>query len=192
MSRFERAYCCSTVWRSSSSAIARELCAQRLGRDVLEIGVGSGSVAQRLLSDTPELVWTAIDIDPHMTQAAATRLRGFAGASVKTADATAMPFPDDSFDSVVSCLMLHHIIDWERALAEVARVLRPGGTFVGYDLVRTPLAALFHRLDGSPHRLIVPDDFRAECARNGLAISLRSRLLGHVMQFVAHKNTEEI
>jgi ubiquinone/menaquinone biosynthesis C-methylase UbiE len=176
------------MWRSSSSAVARELRAQRLGRDVLEIGAGSGSVAQRLLSDTAELAWTAIDIDPHMTQAAATRLRGFANASVKTADATAMPFPDDSFDSVVSCLMLHHIIDWERAVAEVARVLRPGGTFVGYDLVRTPLASLFHRLDRSPHRLLVPVDFRAECIRNGLTISLQSRLLGHVMRFVAHKN----
>ncbi|MGB6514508.1 MAG: class I SAM-dependent methyltransferase [Mycobacterium sp.] len=188
MSRFERAYCCSSVWRSSSSTIARELCAQRLGRDVLEIGVGSGSVAQQLLSDSPELAWTAIDIDPHMAQAAATRLRGFAGASVRTADATAMPFPDDSFDSVVSCLMLHHIVDWERAVAEVARVLRPGGIFVGYDLVRTPLASLFHRLDGSPHRLIVPEDFRAECARDGLTTNLQSQLLGHVMRFVARKN----
>ena len=88
--------------------------------------------------------------------------------------------------------MLHHIIDWERAVAEVARVLRPGGTFVGYDLLRTPLASLFHRLDGSPHRLLVPDDFRAECARNGLKVQLQSELLGHVMRFVALKNTEEI
>jgi hypothetical protein len=71
---------------------------------------------------------------------------------------------------------------------EVARVLRPGGTFVGYDLTRTPLASLFHRLDGSPYRLIVQDDFRAECARHGLTASLQSRLLGHVMRFVAHKN----
>jgi ubiquinone/menaquinone biosynthesis C-methylase UbiE len=180
------------VWRSSSSTIARELRPQRLGHDVLEIGVGSGSVAQQVLSDTPELAWTAIDIDPHMTQAAATRLRGFAGASVKTADATAMPFPDESFDSVVSCLMLHHIIDWERAVAEAARVLRPGGIFVGYDLTRTRLASLFHRLDGSPHRLIAPDDFRAECARHGLTVSLRSRLLGHVMQFAARKDVREI
>jgi ubiquinone/menaquinone biosynthesis C-methylase UbiE len=192
MSSFERAYCCSTVWRSSSSTIARELRPQRLGHDVLEIGVGSGSVAQQVLSDTPELAWTAIDIDPHMTQAAATRLRGFAGASVKTADATAMPFPDESFDSVVSCLMLHHIIDWERAVAEAARVLRPGGIFVGYDLTRTRLASLFHRLDGSPHRLIAPDDFRAECARHGLTVSLRSRLLGHVMQFAARKDVRKI
>jgi ubiquinone/menaquinone biosynthesis C-methylase UbiE len=191
MSQFERAFCCGAVWRSTSAAIARELRAQRLGRDVLEIGAGSGSVAQQLLSRNPELALTAIDIDPHMTQAAATRLVGFPDASAKTADATAMPFPDDSFDAVISCLMLHHIVDWERAVAEVARVLRPGGTFVGYDLVRTPLANLFHRLDGSPHRLLVPVDFEAECARNGLAISLQARLLGHVMRFVARKNTNK-
>ena len=190
MSRSERAFCCSTVWRSSGAAITRQLRAQRLGRDLLEIGAGSGSVARQLLSRNPELAWMAIDIDPRMTQAAATRLLGFPNASVKTADAAAMPFPDDSFDSVVSCLMLHHIGDWERAVAEVARVLRPGGTFLGYDLVRTPLASVFHRPDGSPHRLIVPHDFRAECARNGLTMSLQPRLLGHVMRFAACKDTD--
>jgi ubiquinone/menaquinone biosynthesis C-methylase UbiE len=192
MSRFERAFCSGALWRSSSAAIAQELRAQRLGRDVLEIGAGSGSVAQQLLSHNPELAFTAMDIDPHMTQAASTRLVGFPNVSVKTGDATAMPFPDDSFDSVVSCLMLHHIIDWERAVAEIARVLRPGGTFVGYDLIRTPLASLFHRLDRSPHRLLVAVDLQAECARHELTISVQSRLFGHVMRFVAHKNTEEI
>ncbi|HSS23587.1 MAG TPA: methyltransferase domain-containing protein [Mycobacterium sp.] len=88
--------------------------------------------------------------------------------------------------------MLHHIVEWKRAVAEVARVLRPGGTFVGYDLVRTPLASLFHRLDGSAHRLIVPADFQAECARNGLTTSLQSRLLGHVMRFVARSSTNNL
>ena len=108
-----------------------------------------------------------MDLDPHMTQAAAAPPARIPNAAAKTGDATAMPFPDNSFDSVVSCLMLHHLIDWERAIAEVARVLRPGGIFVGYDLVRTPLASVFHRLDGSPHRLIVPGEFQAECARQG-------------------------
>lgn len=192
MSRFERAFCCGAVWRSSSITIARELRAQRLGREILEIGAGSGSVAEQLLSESPQLAWTAIDLDPHMTAAAATRLREFPNASAKTADATALPFPNESFDTVVSCLMLHHVIDWERAVAEIARVLRPGGTFAGYDLVDTPLASVFHRLDRSPHRLLAPVDFQAECAGHGLAISLQSRLLGHVMQFVAHKDTEEI
>jgi ubiquinone/menaquinone biosynthesis C-methylase UbiE len=192
MSRSERAFCCGALWRSSSATIARELRAQPLGRDVLEIGAGSGSVAKQLLSRDPELAWVAIDIDPHMTQAAATRLREFPNASANTGDATALPFPDGSFDAVVSCLMLHHIVDWERAVAEVTRVLRPGGAFVGYDLVRIPLASTIHRLTGSPHRLVVPRDFQAECARNGLSVSLQSRLLGHVMRFVARKNTEEI
>jgi ubiquinone/menaquinone biosynthesis C-methylase UbiE len=192
MSRFERAFCSGGLWRSSSATIARELRPQQLGHDVLEIGSGSGSVARQILSIHPDLAWTAIDIDPHMTRAAVARLREFPNASARTADATALPFPDDSFDSVVSCLMLHHIIDWERAVAEVTRVLRPGGTFVGYDLVRTPLASLFHQLDRSPHRLLVPVDFQAECIRNGLAVAVQSRLLGHVMQFVARKDIGEI
>jgi ubiquinone/menaquinone biosynthesis C-methylase UbiE len=190
MTRFERAFCCGAAWRSSSVAIARELRAQRLGRDVLEIGAGSGAVAERLLSANPELAITAIDIDPRMTLAAADRLMPYPNASARTADATAMPFADNSFDSVVSCLMLHHIVDWEHAIAEVARVLRHDGLFVGYDLVRTPLASLFHRVDGSPHRLIVPGEFSDQCARNGLTTSLTSRLLGHVMRFSARKNAE--
>ena len=130
-----------------------------------------------MLSSDPELAWTAIDIDPHMTQATGTRLREFPerfGRKLPTPPRCRSPtIPSTPWSS---CLMLHHIIDWERAVAEVARVLRPGGTFVGYDLLRTPLASLFHRLDGSPHRLLVPDDFRAECARNGLKVQLQSEL----------------
>lgn len=188
MSRPERAFCCGALWRSSSAAIARELRAQRLGRDVLEIGSGSGSVARQVLSSNPGIAWVALDLDPHMTRAAADRLREFPNASAQTGDATAMPFLDESFDSVVSCLMLHHTIDWERALGEVTRVLRPGGTFVGYDLVRTPLAIAFHRLDGSPHRLIAPDEFQAECERHQLAVSVDLRLFGHVMRFTGRKS----
>jgi ubiquinone/menaquinone biosynthesis C-methylase UbiE len=187
MSRFERAFCCGALWRLSSAPIARELPVQRLGRDVLEIGAGGGSVARQVLSKSPELAWVAIDVDPRMARTAATRLQEFPNASATTADATAMPFPDASFDSVVSCLMLHHVGDWERAVFEAARVLRPGGTFVGYDLVRTPLSSLFHRLDRSPHRLIAPGELSTECARAGLTADVHRRLLGQVMRFVATK-----
>jgi ubiquinone/menaquinone biosynthesis C-methylase UbiE len=50
--------------------------------------------------------------------------------------------------------MLHHVIDWPAALDEVARVLRPGGVFVGYDLTNTMLARLIHQADRSPYRLL--------------------------------------
>jgi SAM-dependent methyltransferase len=190
MSRVERGFCCGALWRSSSPVITRALHSKQLGRDVLEVGSGSGAVAERLLQANPELAITATDIDPHMTAAAAKRLGRFSRASIRTADATRLPFADMSFDSVISCLMLHHIVDWEPAVAEAARVLRPGGVLVGYDLLRTPLTSAFHRVDGSRCRLVSRREFQDECTRNGLAIHLESRLLGHVMWFAAHKNAD--
>ena len=55
--------------------------------------------------------------------------------------------------------MLHHVIEWERAVTEAARVLRPGGSFVGYDLLASRMVSLVHRADRSPHRLIEPGAF---------------------------------
>jgi ubiquinone/menaquinone biosynthesis C-methylase UbiE len=57
-------------------------------------------------------------------------------ATVTRADAAALPFPDDRFDVVLSFAMFHHVPDWERAVGEAMRVLRLGGTLVGYDLSR--------------------------------------------------------
>jgi SAM-dependent methyltransferase len=63
---------------------------------------------------------------------------------VLPADAPRLLFAADRFDAVLSFVMLHHVIDWEAALDEAIRVLRPGGVLVGYDLVAShprPLAA---------------------------------------------------
>jgi ubiquinone/menaquinone biosynthesis C-methylase UbiE len=185
MSKVERAFCCGALWQTSAGAVIRSLPADQLGRDVLEIGSGGGEVTERLLRKRPEIKVTSTDLDPVMTEAATRRLRDRAGATVLTADATALPFAVASFDSVVSCLMLHHVIDWETALREAARVLRPGGTFVGYDLVRTPLATAVHKLDRSPFRLFDPEEFADGCARAGLTPELRTGLRGLVLRFEA-------
>lgn len=183
MSKAERAFCRGALWRASTRAIVGALPTERLGRDVLEIGSGSGAIAAELSRVHPGLAITATDLDPVMVDTATRRLRGFPNITVMTADATQLPFAVGSFDSVVSCLMLHHIIDWETTIAEIARVLKPGGLFVGYDLVRTPLATAFHRADRSPFRLISPAELFDECRRHGLRIQIRTRLFGHVMQF---------
>jgi ubiquinone/menaquinone biosynthesis C-methylase UbiE len=183
MSKVERAFCCGALWRTSTGAVVRSLAAETLGRDVLEIGSGSGAIAEQLAREHPGITMTATDLDPIMVSAATNRLRGTPNTTVRTADATSLPFPDDSFDSVVSCLMLHHVIDWEAALREVSRVLRPGGVFVGYDLVRTPLATAIHRLDRSPFRLFGPEEFTGAGAEAGFRTDAETSLLGHVLRF---------
>ncbi|MCV7338662.1 MULTISPECIES: class I SAM-dependent methyltransferase [Mycolicibacterium] len=184
MSQIERAFCKTALWRGGTGqAVLGSLPLDRLGHDVLEIGSGSGDIAARLRQANPDLAITATDFDPAMVRTAARRLQAYPEVTVRGADATDLPFSADSFDSVLSCLMLHHIVEWERAIAEIARVLRPGGVFTGYDLTRTPMATAIHRLDRSPFRLVNPDELEEVCARHGLAVRTRTRLAGQVMQF---------
>lgn len=103
---------------------------------VLELGSGSGAMAAGTIRRHPLCELT---VDPAMVAAAQRRFAGEPRVTAHQADATQLPFADGSFDVVVSYLMLHHVIAWRQALDEVSRVLRPGGRFVGYDLVATPL-----------------------------------------------------
>jgi SAM-dependent methyltransferase len=97
----------------------------------LEIGAGTGYFTLNMLRAGLIGEATCSDISPGMLstlQANAKRL----GLEVKTepADAERLPFEDASFDLVFGHAVLHHIPDLERALAEFARVLAPGGTIV--------------------------------------------------------------
>lgn len=185
MSRIERAFCCGSLWLSRTDEIVGLLQPDRLGRDVLEIGAGAGAVAAALQRRLPNAAVTASDLDPVMVAAAERHLAPHAAARAVMADATALPFAAGTFDSVVSCLMLHHIVEWETAIGEIARVLRPGGVFVGYDLARTRLATWLHRLDRSPFRLLTPDELVTSCRTAGLTAEVDVRYVGHIMRFVA-------
>ena len=73
-------------------------------------------MAEELLRLSQHLRLTVIDVDPTMVAAAAKRLGRFGDrATVEVGDAIALPYPDASFDTVVSWLMLHHTLDWEAA-----------------------------------------------------------------------------
>lgn len=122
---------------------------------VLEIGAGSGAMAAELLATLPQITMTVTDVDPSMVGAATTRLRPFGErVTVRVTDATTLPFPDGSFDSAVSWIMLHHTLEWQRALAEVVRVVRPGGEVVGYDLLSTAPLRLLHQAERARFRMI--------------------------------------
>jgi ubiquinone/menaquinone biosynthesis C-methylase UbiE len=105
-------------------------------------------------------------------------------AEVRDADATALPFDDDSFDSVFSFIMLHHVIKWEAA----CRVLRPGGWLIGYDLLSTRLMRVFHQAEGSYHRMIKLDQLVEKIDDLPLRkIILRPGTLGFVLRFRGQK-----
>jgi ubiquinone/menaquinone biosynthesis C-methylase UbiE len=102
--------------------------------EVLEIGAGSGSNFPYYRHATH--VW-AIEPDAGRamtaTQAAA---KAFVPVEVRVAAAEELPFDDNSFDNVVSSLVFCSVADPPRALAEIQRVLRPGGTLHMLEHVR--------------------------------------------------------
>ena len=98
------------------------------GCRVLEVGAGRGGGAELLLDVLGAAAVDAVDLDPIMTRLARDRLGG-RPASVLAADTAALPFPDGAYDAAVDFGGIHLADDWRRALAEIARVLRPGGRF---------------------------------------------------------------
>ena len=189
MSAIEAMVCRSAPWRSFASRVVLPwvLAGRELRGDLLELGSGSGAMAAALLRQASGVRLTASDIDPKMILRLEDRLSDFGSrATVRTVDVTSLPFGDDHFDGVVSFLMLHHVIDWQAALDEAARVLRPGGAITGYDLTDTPLARAVHRVDGSPHRLIGPAEMADGLSVAGFVqVEVDLGLRHHVMRFSA-------
>jgi SAM-dependent methyltransferase len=110
---------------------ARELSG---ARNVLDVGCGDGQVS-RLAT---QLGAQVIGIDPTWNCVSVAHERG---TTVARAGAAGLPFASASFDAVVACLVFEHIRDVDDAIAEVARVLQPGGRFcffLNHPLLQTP------------------------------------------------------
>ena len=103
--------------------------------DVLEIGAGTGA---NFAHYPPEAHVTALEPDPFMAARARRKLAAAALASIEVREepAESLPFADASFDAVVSTLVLCTVDDVTRSLAEIRRVLRPGGEFRFLEHVR--------------------------------------------------------
>lgn len=97
----------------------------RDGERVLDVGCGTGTLLAAIAERAPRAKLLGVDLSPAMLAVARRKLgeRAFLVAG----EAGRLPFPDQRFDLVVSSSALHYWPDPEEGLAEIARVLRPGG-----------------------------------------------------------------
>lgn len=106
------------------------------GQHVLEVGCGRGVGVEVLLDRLGAHEVTAFDLDPAQVERARRRLRDRPSVSLSVGDATQVEARDDSFDAVVVFGTLHHVPGWRAAVAEIARVLRPGGRLLFEEVPR--------------------------------------------------------
>lgn len=111
----------------------REWIGARAAGDVLEVAIGTG---RDLPFYRDDVRLTGLDLSPAMLDLARARAAALGReVALREGDAERLPFPDASFDTVVCALGLCSIPDPRRAVAEMARVLRPGGSLLLVDHV---------------------------------------------------------
>jgi len=98
------------------------------GRRILDVGCGAGPLLESL-RDRGAIV-TGVEPSAKMLELARQRLGEGAVLHQAGLGGAPLPFPDDAFDDVVACLVLHYLEDWKAPLAELRRVLAPGGRLI--------------------------------------------------------------
>jgi ubiquinone/menaquinone biosynthesis C-methylase UbiE len=165
---------CSTEGQQvTATAAARRLLTLTGEERALDVGTGAGAFAIALAPFVREVV--GVDIVPELLEEG--RKRAPANVELVGADSTALPYERGSFDLVCTARTLHHIQRPELVLAEMNRVLRPGGTMLVVDQLAPidSLAAIelnrFERArDPSTTRILADVDLRGFFEANGLVL----------------------
>ncbi|HEV2690062.1 MAG TPA: class I SAM-dependent methyltransferase [Bryobacteraceae bacterium] len=149
MNFLHRRICGSNGWKTTveTRIIPWVLDGIDLGGNVLEVGPGPGVTTDLLRHRVERL--TCVEIHQGFAESLKRRTAG-QNVTVLCEDATAMSLPDAGFDGAVCFTMLHHVPSaalQDRLLAEVRRVLRPGGVFAGVDSRYSRFFGLLHVFD---------------------------------------------
>ena len=162
------------------------------GARVLEIGCGRGVGTEIILQRFAAARVDAFDLDPNMVALARRRLEPFGErVSVQVGDAEAIPAAPAIYDAVFDFGIVHHVPDWRRAVAEVARVLRPGGRFFFEEVTRHALRrwSARHFLEHPLGDRFMGDEFVRALGYEGLRVEDRwvERVFGDFVIGVAER-----
>ncbi len=131
--RLESAYGASDILRRRR--LVRTALAASKDERILDVGCGPGFYVTELLAEVGDAgAVVGVDSSPEMLALAARRAASHPNAAFHRADATSLPVEDESFDAVLCVQVLEYVHDPGRALAEIRRVLRPGGRAVLWDV----------------------------------------------------------
>lgn len=139
------------------------------GQHVLEVGCGRGVGAEVILDRLGAADVTAFDLDESMVDLASKRLHG-RPVTLSVGDVCDIAEPAGAVDTVVDFGIIHHVPDWQQAVAEIGRVLRPGGLLLFEEVPRGVLESwVFRTFTVHPDKnRFESAEFAAELARNGL------------------------
>lgn len=166
------------VQRHYEGPLLRKLGGRLDGARVLDVGCGQGVGVQILLEQFGAAQVYGIDLDPRQIRRAQRR---FAHNSDSDPDSNArvvlavasvdkLPFPDKYFDAVFDFGVLHHVVDWQAAVAEIRRVLKPSGLFFFEEVTRAALNRWLYRtfLNHPAENRFSEEEFLAELPVHGI------------------------
>ena len=144
------------------------------GGRVLEIGCGRGVGTEIIFERFGAREVHAFDVDPDMVARARRRLFGYPPnrLTLFVGDAAAIMADDASYDAVFDVGIIHHVPAWQRAVAEVARVLKPGGRFFFEEVTKHGLDRWFYRtfLEHPKTNRFSGPEFIAELENRGIIV----------------------
>lgn len=162
---------------------------------VLEVGCGAGYGTELILRRFAAARVDAVDLDPAMVTRAGRWLAGYGDrVRLATGDMTdlraALGAEDHSYDAVFDFAIVHHVPQWRAAIAEVVRVLKPGGRFYFDEVTAAALATRSYRwlFDHPTEDRFTGAEFVAELQRQDMTVrGWRTYLRGHYLVGVAER-----
>lgn len=167
-----------STFKTPAAIARRQLVREKLDfqpdDDVLSIGCGPGFEPVEIAEDIGQDGHVhAIDQSEAMLTLAEQRCSGISNITLSRADAVALPFADESFDAAVAVQVYEYLENLDTALAELARVLRPGGRAVVYD---TDFDSLVWQATDQERMRAICEAFNDHCPRPHLGSQLAPHL----------------
>ena len=165
--------------RAVETPVLLRLGGRMAGGTALELGCGQGAGIELILDRFGADRVIGFDLDEAMVARARRRLAGRSDVDVRVGDAVAIDLPDASVDAVFDFAIIHHVPDWQTAVGEIRRVLRPGGRLYYSEVTKHALDRPTYRMlfDHPDHDRFTASDFVAALEDHDLRVGDRHRTL---------------